>query len=85
MPAALTDFDVVGVHIHAVHETIEGSMYLWVSEPDEGYCIARIQGRQVDCGHVVASTAEGVRQNNMRFLALFPEHICSTKCRRHDN
>jgi hypothetical protein len=27
---------------------------------------------------------DGIRNNNIRFRALFPEHRCSTACFRHD-
>jgi hypothetical protein len=82
--AALTRFDLIPVHIHAVHQTSEGSVYLWTSDAGEGCCIARIQGCEVDCGHVVESVLDAIRQNNTRFRALLPEHICSSKCRGNE-
>jgi hypothetical protein len=80
MHAALADVDLVPVRMHAVHKTAEGSVYLWVSEADAGCCIARIQGCEVDSGHVVESVVDGIRHNNMTFGELFPEHICSAEC-----
>ena len=80
--AALAPFDLIPVHIHAAHQTSEGSVYLWISERDGGCCIAKIQGCEIDCGHVVDSLVKGIRHNEMRFRALFPEHIFESNLRR---
>ena len=85
MQAALSRLDLVPVAIHAVHETDEGSVYLWVSEFHDDCCVARIQGCQVDSGQVLDSFVEAVRQNNIRFQTLFSEHVCSGECVRHEN
>ena len=80
MRAALARLDLVPVEICAVHETIEGIVYLWVSEGAENCWIARIKGCEVDSGHIADSHLDAVRQNNMTFRSMFPEHVCSARC-----
>jgi hypothetical protein len=80
MRAALARFAILPVEICAVHETIEGIVYLWVSEGAENCWIARIKGCQVDSGHIVDSRLDAVRQNSMTFRSMFPEHVCSARC-----
>jgi hypothetical protein len=82
--AMLERLDIVPIDIHAVHETSEGSVYLWVSEGDENCWIARIQGCESDSGYIATSRGEAIRQNGRRFRGLFPEHTCSGACVRHE-
>ena len=84
MRAALARFEILPIHIYAVHETIEGNVYLWVSEGDENCWIARIQGCDVDSGHIADSRLDAVGQNEIRFRSMFPEHVCSARCTRDE-
>ena len=59
---ALVRLDVIPVEICAVHETIEGIVYLWVGEGAENCWIARIKGCEVDSGHIADSHLDAVRQ-----------------------
>jgi len=81
MRAALARLDIVPVEVCAVHETIEGLIYLWVSEGAENCWIARIKGCEVDGGHIADSHLDAVRQNNMTFRSMFTEHVCTARCR----
>ena len=81
MRAALARLDIVPVEVCAVHETIEGLIYLWVSEGAENCWITRIKGCEVDGGHIADSHLDAVRQNNMTFRSMFPEHVCTARCR----
>ena len=83
MRAALARFDIVAIEIQAVHETIDGNVYLWVSEGDENCWIARIQGCEVDSGHIADSYMDAVRQSDLTFRSMFPEHVCSARCTHH--
>ena len=82
MRAVLARFDIVQIDIHAVHETNEGNIYLCVSEGDENCWTARMYGSELDRWHIANSRREAIRQNDMTFRSLFPEHACSVQCRR---
>jgi hypothetical protein len=65
---------------HAVHETAEGSIYLWVGECEGNCWVARIEGCGISRVHIVDSRVEGSRHNNRTFATLFPEHRCGPEC-----
>ena len=81
MRAVLARFAILPVEICAVHETIEGTVYLWVSEGAENSWLARMIGCEVDSGHIADSHRDAVRLNNMTFRSMFPEHVCSARCK----
>jgi hypothetical protein len=82
MRAVLARFDIVQIDIHAVHETGEGNIFLCVSEGAENCWTARMYGCEVDRWYIANSRAEAVRHNDMAFRSLFPEHACSSHCKR---
>jgi hypothetical protein len=65
---------------HAVHETSEGPIYLWVAECEGNCWVARIEGCGISRVHIVDSRLEGSRHNNQTFSTLFPEHRCCPEC-----